>query len=242
MQNAPAAPDPQGLAAALQLLSNPNLFRDITGLEANQRNALQALQSSLQAAQQFGAEAADVAKTFGQYATSLGMQSATSQDMDRIQRSIQTARGQGLISDDQASELTHSALSAMVGQGVATGGADPRATEAVLGTIRSARERGDIDDEQAREATGRSIAKLANDGETPREPVVDRPLASRALSEAPDGASVEISDGNTRIVRSGGQAGTGRPPGTTAEHIWYEENPSPGVRFPGIQFCSGISR
>jgi hypothetical protein len=36
MQTAPSAPDPGGVAAALQLLGQPDLFRDITGLAANQ--------------------------------------------------------------------------------------------------------------------------------------------------------------------------------------------------------------
>jgi hypothetical protein len=117
MQQPAPAPDPTGLLGALHLLGNSNLFRDVTGLEGNQRNAIEALKNTLQAAQQFGKEAAEVAKTFGQYATSMGMQQATSQDMDRIQRAIQTARGQGLITDEQAGALTHSALRGMIGQG-----------------------------------------------------------------------------------------------------------------------------
>lgn len=60
MQNAPAAPDPQGIAAAMQLLSNPNLFRDITGLTENQRNAIAAFQSSLSTAKAFGDQAAQL--------------------------------------------------------------------------------------------------------------------------------------------------------------------------------------
>jgi hypothetical protein len=59
LQNAPAAPDPTGLAAALQVLGSPNIFRDITGLTENQRNALQALQSAFGTAQFFGGQAAN---------------------------------------------------------------------------------------------------------------------------------------------------------------------------------------
>ena len=59
-QNAPALPDPQGLSSLSQLLGTSS-FKDITGLDANQRNALQALTSSLQAAQAFGTEAAKLA-------------------------------------------------------------------------------------------------------------------------------------------------------------------------------------
>jgi len=69
VQNAPALPDPQGFGALATLLGNANLFRDITGLTENQKNALAALQSSLQTAQTFGqgaaqltTQAADLAK------------------------------------------------------------------------------------------------------------------------------------------------------------------------------------
>ena len=60
IQNAPAAPDPQGLIPALQLLSNSGLFDNITGLDQNQKNAITAMQSALQAAQQFSSTAASL--------------------------------------------------------------------------------------------------------------------------------------------------------------------------------------
>ena len=207
MQNAPAAPDPQGLAAALQLLSNPNLFRDITGLEGNQRNALEALKSSLEAAQQFGAEAADVAKTFGQYATNLGMQSATSQDMDRIQRSIQTARSQGLIDDQQASDLTHSALRGMVGQGAADS-SDPRAAQAMLDTIRGAHDDGNIDDSQRRDLAEQVLGNMANDGEHREDNSIDRSHVQQAMNQAAQGADVEVRDGRRGMSINPSSAGS----------------------------------
>lgn len=60
MQNAPAAPDPAGVNAAVSLLSNPNVFRDITGLTENQRNAIAAFQKSLSTAQAFGEQGAQL--------------------------------------------------------------------------------------------------------------------------------------------------------------------------------------
>lgn len=60
MQNAPALPDPQGYGALTTMLSNPNLFKDITGLAANQSNALGAMQSSLAAAQKFASMAKEL--------------------------------------------------------------------------------------------------------------------------------------------------------------------------------------
>jgi hypothetical protein len=199
MQNAPAAPAPQGLAAALQLLGNPNVFKDITGLEGNQRNAIEALKSSLEAAQQFGSEAADVAKSFGEYATNLSMQSATSQDMDRIQRSIQTARGQGLINDEQANDLTHSALRAMVGQGV-PGNADPRSTETMLNTIRSAREQGSINEDQERNLSEQALGRMANSGEQPDERVLNSAQVTRVLERLDRNSSVHARDRDRSIT------------------------------------------
>jgi hypothetical protein len=104
LQNVPAAPDPTGLTAALQLLGAPNLFKDITGLEGNQRNALAALQSSLETAKFFGGEAAKLA-----------IQKQMSGDINKAMQSIKQARQEDLITDEQARDLTNNALRGMVG-------------------------------------------------------------------------------------------------------------------------------
>lgn len=106
VQNAPAAPDPTGLAAALQLLGTPNLFKDITGLEGNQRNAAAALQGAFDTAQFFGGKAADLA-----------LQGKMSRDIDKAMRTIQAAKESGLITEPQAQELSKSAISGMIGGG-----------------------------------------------------------------------------------------------------------------------------
>ena len=112
MQNAPAAPDPTGLGAALNLLGTPNLFKDITGLEGNQRNALEALKASLSTAQAFGEKAANLA-----------LQGKMSKDIDRTMRAINSAKEQGLLNDDQARALTQGAIQSMIGAGPTT---DPK--------------------------------------------------------------------------------------------------------------------
>lgn len=112
MQNAPAAPDPTGLASALNLLGTPNLFKDITGLEGNQRNALEALKASLSTAQAFGDKAANLA-----------LQAKMSKDIDRTMRAINTAKEQGLLNDEQARSLTQGAIQSMIGAGPST---DPK--------------------------------------------------------------------------------------------------------------------
>ncbi len=87
LQNAPTLPDPQGFGALITLLSNPNLFRDLTGLTENQKNALAALQSSLK-----------TAETFGQGAAELTQAAAA-------MKLIQDARKQGALPNDKADEL-----------------------------------------------------------------------------------------------------------------------------------------
>lgn len=123
MQNAPAAPDPTGLAAALQVLGNPNLFRDITGLTETQRNALAALQSAFGMAQAFGTQA------IGQ-AANLAMQRNMVRDIDKTMRTIQQAKRDGLLNDEQARTLTESAVRSMIGGGTQAA-AQPMTTEQV---------------------------------------------------------------------------------------------------------------
>ena len=112
MQNAPAAPDPSGLSAALSLLGQPNLFKDITGLEGNQRNAIEGLKAAFATAQ-----------SFGEKASNLALQAKMSKDIDRTMRAIDTAKQQGLLTDEQARNLTQGAIQSMIGAGPVT---DPK--------------------------------------------------------------------------------------------------------------------
>src|SRR5205085_2222745 len=99
MQSAAPAPDPTGLAAALQTLGTPNIFRDATGLSETQRSALASLQSSLTAAQAFGSQAAALS------VASLGKQAQTTGNSDKIFKSIDAAEASGHMSKDQAGSL-----------------------------------------------------------------------------------------------------------------------------------------
>jgi hypothetical protein len=103
-QNVPPAPEPQGYGALLQLLSKPNLFKDITGLSENQRNALQALKSSLDSAQFFGSKAAELAS-----------KQQSTNNIDKTLQTIERARQAGLITDEEANVYTREAIKAMIG-------------------------------------------------------------------------------------------------------------------------------
>jgi hypothetical protein len=62
IQNAPAAPEPGAtLAGALGVLGKSDLFRDITGLEQTQKNALQAMLSNQESARHYADKAAELA-------------------------------------------------------------------------------------------------------------------------------------------------------------------------------------
>jgi hypothetical protein len=104
-QNIPPAPDPTGLAAALNLIGTPGIFKDITGLTENQRNALAAFQTVM-----------DTARTFGGEAVKLAQQKQMAGTMDKTLQTIKRAQQDGLIDKDTAGGLTKSALQGLVGE------------------------------------------------------------------------------------------------------------------------------
>lgn len=105
LQTAPAAPDPFGLAAAIQMLGRPDSFRDVTGLEGNQRNALAAFQGALSAAQNVANRAADLEQQ---------RRMLTGGINDSL-RTIEKAHEKGMITDAQREQLTNRALETMLG-------------------------------------------------------------------------------------------------------------------------------
>jgi hypothetical protein len=105
LQQAPAAPDPTGLAAAMTALGANNIFRDITGVALNQENAAEALRASVTAAQGFATKAA-----------ALAQQKFLNRELDRSVDHIKSARDKKLITDDQAKALTEDVLRGAIGE------------------------------------------------------------------------------------------------------------------------------
>jgi hypothetical protein len=103
IQNVPNAPDPSGLSATLGLLGQSNIFKDITGLEGNQKNAMQAFQSSL-----------DAAKTFAQEAGKLEVQKVMEKRLDKAINAIDNDKS---LSPEKKAELKEKALNAYMGAG-----------------------------------------------------------------------------------------------------------------------------
>ena len=163
MQNAPAAPDPTGLAATLGVLAKPDLFRDITGLTETQKNALAALQSAFGMAQAFGTQGIN-------QATNLAMQRNMVRDIDKTMRTIQQAQREGLLNDDQAKSLTESAVRSMIG-GSTQMPTKPLTTEQVEKVTRTAGEQ-DAFVSLSRQPGGESLLVDAR----PQFPSVREPL------------------------------------------------------------------
>lgn len=86
IQNPPTAPDPTGLAGMLSLIGKGDSFRDLTGLNQNQLNALQGLQKAFDTAQSFGKEASNI------------LQSQTAMKL------LEDAKRKGIIDNEQAKQ------------------------------------------------------------------------------------------------------------------------------------------
>lgn len=111
LQNAPDAPAPTGLSAALTAAGNTNAFRDMAGLAGTQANAATALQT-----------AANLATTFGNQAAALKLAEMASnkqatEDVNKKLAGITKAKDKGLVTDETASQLATEALSKMINSG-----------------------------------------------------------------------------------------------------------------------------
>lgn len=95
IQNAPATPDPgAGLAGLSDLLGKSGIFKDITGLDANQQNVIRTYLSNQ-----------ENAKAFAEMAKTMAMQGHNTQNSDKIMDSLKTAKDSGAISQDDYGKL-----------------------------------------------------------------------------------------------------------------------------------------
>ncbi len=107
IQNAPAAPAPgAGLAGLNDLLGKNNIFKDITGLEGNQKNAMATYLSNQENAKAFASMAKDMAT-----------QGHNTANADKIQGAIDKAQSSGAISKEEANKLTNAHLQQMIDGG-----------------------------------------------------------------------------------------------------------------------------
>lgn len=134
IQNAPSMPDPTGLQKVLDVLGTSDVFRDATGLTASQSNALATYQKTLDTAQAFGKEAAELAKA----ATKIQL--------------VKDAQKSGALSNEDAKEISKKTLDP-----------DPEKkreeTTKDIEVINSAKESEQIDETQSTEMTEDLIRK-----------------------------------------------------------------------------------
>lgn len=96
LQNAPDAPAPTGLGAALTAVGNGNAFRDMAGLAGTQANAASAMQTAASLATNFGNQAAAL-----QMAEMAKNKQAT-EDVNKRLASVNKAKELGLIGEEDA--------------------------------------------------------------------------------------------------------------------------------------------
>jgi len=109
IQNAPAVPNPgSSFTDALNLLGKQSTFANLTGLEGNQKNAMQAAAISSDAAKHYADTAADLAKTMAVLDNERGKS---------VQSQIDKAKSSGAITDAQANEMTKKNLENQLGIG-----------------------------------------------------------------------------------------------------------------------------
>jgi hypothetical protein len=103
IQNAPSAPDPAGIRAALDLLGKQS-FTDITGLAGTQANAAAAYSKAM-----------DTAFAFGKEASVLAQQASMQKSLDKTMSAIDKAEDENKISAEDAKALRLSALKKSIG-------------------------------------------------------------------------------------------------------------------------------
>lgn len=128
------APQSTSLADLLAATAAQNTFRDITGVEQTQKNAIGALQASFDQVQALTGEAADLVKQQMQFADG---------NTDKSLAAIRNAKSAGFIDDKQANQLANKLLDRVAGgkgKGKGKGDGDDSVTadKGVKGAIDSA--------------------------------------------------------------------------------------------------------
>jgi hypothetical protein len=107
IQNAPGMPAPgAGLAGLSDALTTSGVFKDITGLDANQQNALKTYLSNQ-----------ENAKAFAEMAKEMAMQQHNTQNAGKIMDSITAAKNSGAISQSDAGQLVKDHLQQQIDGG-----------------------------------------------------------------------------------------------------------------------------
>lgn len=165
IQNAPALPAPgAGLAGLSDLLGKSDIFKDITGLDANQKNAMATYLSNQ-----------ENAKAFAQMAKDMAMQAHNTQNDDKIKSAISDGQSSGALTKEEASKLTKDHIQQMIDAGdgkrtdaAAAAAAKPSLTDAAVKAVDQGK---GVKAERTDVTTGQT-EKVDIEGGGPAEPVL----------------------------------------------------------------------
>lgn len=120
IQNAPATPAPgAGLTGLSELLGKSGVFKDITGLDANQQNVIKTYLSNQ-----------ENAKAFAEMAKGMAMQSHNTENSDKIMNSLNDAKKSGAISQEDYGKLVKEHLQQQIDGGESKKAEDEKAKTA----------------------------------------------------------------------------------------------------------------
>lgn len=112
IQNAPNAPAPGvGLAGVTEVLSKAGVFKDITGLDANQQNALKTYLANTEAA------SAASGRAVAGMATSMATQAHNTTNSPSIMGTIQQAQDSGVLTQAEAGQLVKQHIQSQIDGG-----------------------------------------------------------------------------------------------------------------------------
>ena len=209
IQNAPAAPDPTGLAQLIELLGQQT-FPDITGLAANQQNAAAAYQQALETAAEFGKEA-----------SKLTQQAAMLKSLDKSMAAIDKAEVDKKIKPEEAAKLRNSALEKVVGgmEGLKPGDVNER-----LDVIKKAVADGAVDATVGR-GLSQAVLRSYVDG---AEPPAKR-AAAKLIDGIPPKSVTSVETAETRIQTAADRVEAGADVVSTGERVINEASAAPAT-------------
>ena len=221
IQNAPTAPDPAGVAVALNALGKQS-FPDITGLAGTQANAAAAFSQAL-----------DTAYKFGKEASTLAQQAAMINSKDKALGAIDKAEAAGQIDKEQATQLRMSALKKMVGDAPS----DPKAASVAdrLKVINDQEASGNITAEVAAQRRAEVMRELNPEEATK---VQESAAAREVMGKIPGGSVESVETGTTKVTaRPSGSNQGGGGGGLLDEALQLILSATPGLlRNPIIPF------
>jgi hypothetical protein len=164
IQNAPAAPAPgAGLAGVTELLGKSDIFKNITGLDTTQQNAIRTYLSNQ-----------DNAKAFAAMAKDLAMQEHNTQHSDKITDALKAAQSSGAISAEDASDLTKRHVQQMIDGGATRRITDQSTAASEKPSLSEAAIKAGVDQ-------NRAVKVQSNDPVTGKTEMVDLSAGGKAL-------------------------------------------------------------